>query len=1040
MLKRFSVIVGLVLTCLTTTAQITGYEWEIVQVHYEDYGDGQDLTGYVTHRLWINLTNEDDFLSSVFATEQNICGDPDDQDITFDFDCNVFQHEGVGGVYGENQACIFFDIPGFESAEFDSYLTIGQECQGETGCDTWQAYLCPNQAVWEGDFEGPVNGDYFDGGNIFVDDGAFFALNGDACGLAGPDLKVLLGQFTTCGNIDFCLTARCFINGNGQDVSDLYICDVEPNPCTDQPLDPVLTIVDDIDCFGELATVQIGDLTGNGDISLELYNTADPDNPIPQLNDNIFTGLLEGEYYVALEDAVGCRDTSITFILDEPDSLQFSCDLTSDVLCFGESTGEICCTVLGGTEPYNIELLETGETLAGDGCFSDLTCGDYTIEINDAGTCFESESFSVSCPDQLTENIAITQIDCNGADNGELNGEVNGGSGDITATWTYPDLTTVDIVGEDPLDVSITGLSPGEYLFTAIDTSGCEISNEFLITEPTPIITDATITDVTCFGLCDGTVDTDAVGGTGALTTTYELLGGGPADPDALCAGDYVCTTVDDNGCMTMDTLTVVEPTEITYTIVSNPASCFGECDGSIFVQELMGGSGNIDLALTPDGTAINIDPDSIGWVDLCPTFYNITFTDLETTCVITETNIEISEPDELLLNITTSDITCYGDDNGVIDVTCAGGTGDVTIFLPDTTACPATFTDLTPGSYTVLIQDESGCEVSQDVVLTQPDSLIITITGTQPISCGGDCDGVATYDVVGGTPDYTILLDGAIIQDVDLISLCAQEDYALAAIDMNGCIDSTFFDIIQPDPIEILIAVDNVTCTGMLDGSANVFGIGGVPPIELSYDPEDLDLDNLAEGSYVVYAVDSTGCEAQDTIVVLADIISDMTFQVFTTPLTCWNTLDGTATVAVTGGNPPIQYQWDDPAQQTTATAVGLDEDVYNVIITDDIGCTLDTLAVVEPNIGCFFIATALTPNGDGANDEWLIGGLEYFPLSEVQVYNRWGQLLYESIGYSVPWDGTHNGNDLPASDYYFIIRYDDAEDPITGSVTLKY
>jgi gliding motility-associated-like protein len=149
---------------------------------------------------------------------------------------------------------------------------------------------------------------------------------------------------------------------------------------------------------------------------------------------------------------------------------------------------------------------------------------------------------------------------------------------------------------------------------------------------------------------------------------------------------------------------------------------------------------------------------------------------------------------------------------------------------------------------------------------------------------------------------------------------------------------------------------------------------------------------------------------------------------------------MDGTTTAAVTGGVPPILFQWDDPWQQSTATAVGLDEDTYHVTIMDDLGCIIDTVASVSPNVGCFFISTALTPNGDGANDEWLIGGLEYYPLAVVRVYNRWGQQLYESVGYKVPWDGRHNGKKLPASDYFFVIKYDEAEESITGSVTIKY
>ncbi|MFM1930899.1 MAG: hypothetical protein RL226_202, partial [Bacteroidota bacterium] len=78
--------------------------------------------------------------------------------------------------------------------------------------------------------------------------------------------------------------------------------------------------------------------------------------------------------------------------------------------------------------------------------------------------------------------------------------------------------------------------------------------------------------------------------------------------------------------------------------------------------------------------------------------------------------------------------------------------------------------------------------------------------------------------------------------------------------------------------------------------------------------------------------------------------------------------------------------------------------------------------------------------PNGDGANDEWVIGGLEFFPSSSVQIFNRWGQLLFESKGYPNRWDGTYNGNILPIADYYYVITYDNSKDPITGTVTIKY
>ncbi|MEN9640428.1 MAG: hypothetical protein RLZZ262_2297, partial [Bacteroidota bacterium] len=80
------------------------------------------------------------------------------------------------------------------------------------------------------------------------------------------------------------------------------------------------------------------------------------------------------------------------------------------------------------------------------------------------------------------------------------------------------------------------------------------------------------------------------------------------------------------------------------------------------------------------------------------------------------------------------------------------------------------------------------------------------------------------------------------------------------------------------------------------------------------------------------------------------------------------------------------------------------------------------------------------LTPNGDGDNDLWLLGGIEYYPSAKIQVFNRWGQSVFESRGYNNPWDGSYQGQQLPVADYYFVIDYAEDKEPITGTVTIKY
>jgi gliding motility-associated-like protein len=82
--------------------------------------------------------------------------------------------------------------------------------------------------------------------------------------------------------------------------------------------------------------------------------------------------------------------------------------------------------------------------------------------------------------------------------------------------------------------------------------------------------------------------------------------------------------------------------------------------------------------------------------------------------------------------------------------------------------------------------------------------------------------------------------------------------------------------------------------------------------------------------------------------------------------------------------------------------------------------------------------IANTFTPNGDGINDTWQITGIESYPQADVQVFNRFGQRVFESKGYSVPFDGTSNGRELPVGAYYFIIKLNNNCNVLTGSITI--
>ena len=82
--------------------------------------------------------------------------------------------------------------------------------------------------------------------------------------------------------------------------------------------------------------------------------------------------------------------------------------------------------------------------------------------------------------------------------------------------------------------------------------------------------------------------------------------------------------------------------------------------------------------------------------------------------------------------------------------------------------------------------------------------------------------------------------------------------------------------------------------------------------------------------------------------------------------------------------------------------------------------------------------LQTAMTPNGDGLNDTWRIEPIIGCQECRVQIYNRWGEQIFLSIGYEQEWDGTFGGTELPSGTYYYVIDTNDGQEPLTGTITI--
>jgi len=556
--------------------------------------------------------------------------------------------------------------------------------------------------------------------------------------------------------------------------------------------------------------------------------------------------------------------------------------------------------------------------------------------------------------------------------------------------------------------------------------------------------------EVEFLGLGDPTLATYVL-----LDQAGELIVGPQASSsfDDLSPGNYSMVVIDEFTCIDTTSFAVTAPGPILadFELVSNN-DCFGEGDATVclLAPGASGGSGDLLISVLDP---VGLDVASVGganecWIDLvCQDGDGaFTFSINDTEGCSLDTVLFVNCPLPIDALITTSDIDCQGNANGSIGAEASGGSGDLFIVVnSDTLLLPDTIQGLVPGNYNVQIIDIFDCTPGTVVIdVLEPDDITLQIVSAAPITCGSDCNGAVDLLYFGGTGFLTLeitdALSGLIASSQD--SLCASE-YVASIIDDNGCITNEPFLIDAPPPLEFLISTTSATCTGMSNGSADIFPAGGTG--ELTWMVTDTlgnvaNLNNLSEMTYTAIVSDVLGCQITDTFSIDVAIITDMILTTFPSPVTCWNAEDGTITVSIDGGDSPFTYLWSDPFDQTSATAIGLTEDTYTVTVTDAVGCNLTVSEAITHIEGCLFIADALTPNGDGYNDEWIVGGLLDFPQSEVKVYNRWGQLLFFSSEGDVHWDGRFNNQRLPVADYYYTIELTPYDPPITGTVSLKY
>ncbi len=310
---------------------------------------------------------------------------------------------------------------------------------------------------------------------------------------------------------------------------------------------------------------------------------------------------------------------------------------------------------------------------------------------------------------------------------------------------------------------------------------------------------------------------------------------------------------------------------------------------------------------------------------------------------------ISITIPPYTPATLTTSgtDVSCNGGNNGTASVTASGGMGSFTYKWLPSGGTNSTASNLTAGTYTVMVKDSVGCPDSATVTITQPTAVTATITSVTGENCNGMSMGTATVLANGGTPGYSYTWSPSGGSN-NMASNLTAGTYTVNVTDLHGCSATAKATVTQPTLLVATVtSTTGVSCNGGNNGSATANATGGTGPYNYAWSSGSsiAVANNLTAGTYNVTVTDANGCTAT-TSTTITEPTALVASVPTTTGVSCNGLSDGSATASATGGTSPYNYSWS--SGSSSALANNLSAGNYNVIVTDANGCTNSAVVTI--------------------------------------------------------------------------------------------
>ena len=614
---------------------------------------------------------------------------------------------------------------------------------------------------------------------------------------------------------------------------------------------------------------------------------------------------------------------------------------STNVTCNGSNNGTITITASGTLPPYQYSI-NNGVTHQVANAFNGLSVGIYQVVVKDSNSCVSTAI-----------NVSITQP------NSLLAASVQGP--DITCNGGTTIITVSATGGTSPYTgIGIYSVSAGYNEFTVTDGNGCTSTTSITISEPSPLIATSTQgASVLCFGN-PTTVEVDATGG----TPPYSGIG-----TFNVTAGAYTYFIEDFNGCATITSISINEPSSPVTTISTQgaPILCFGDLTtvtvyasggtpnyvgtgvftigAGVYTYTVTDANGceassivNIDqpselIASSTQGTniqchggttTVSVDatggtPNYAGTITYAVSAGSNTYTVIDLNGCFATTTISITEPPALVASsIQSSAILCNG---GTTSVTVSA-IGGISPYIGT-----GTVNSVSTGSHTYTVTDANSCTTSTSLTILQPSVLVASSIQGSAILCHGGTTSV-TLDATGGTSPYV---------GTGTIASVTAGSHTYTITDTNGCTSTTIINISEPVAALSATSIQNsvILCHGGTT-SITINATGGTSP----YTGSGI-LTSVAASSYTYTVTDANGCSTTTSLSISEPAISLSAASLQGVDILCYGN-STSVTVSANGGTSPYSG---------TGTFTSVTAGVYTYTVADANGCSaITSLAVAQP------------------------------------------------------------------------------------------